>query len=179
MELPRFATAFGFVGLAALTFVVIGRPDERDWAASEARRSTDIAGALQAAQADAPAPVAASAPASTPAEVAAAGIALHSVSVDLPDRGIMFSGPGSDPANSNCLVCHSAGMVLNQPDLPRAAWVAEVSKMINAYKAPVAPQDVGAIVDYLVSIKGAKKSWHISSFVRPGVFRSLETDHAL
>jgi len=47
-------------------------------------------------------------------------------------------------------------MVLNQPALPAAAWQAEVGKMINTYKAPVAPEDVAAIVDYLVRAKGAK-----------------------
>jgi hypothetical protein len=47
-------------------------------------------------------------------------------------------------------------MVLNQPALPKQAWAAEVNKMINNYKAPIAPEDVGAIVDYLIALKGAK-----------------------
>jgi hypothetical protein len=47
-------------------------------------------------------------------------------------------------------------MVLNQPALPRAQWDAEVIKMHTAYKAPIDPKDVDAILDYLVSIKGAK-----------------------
>jgi hypothetical protein len=54
------------------------------------------------------------------------------------------------------LACHSAGMVLNQPALPKQAWATEVNKMINNYEAPVAPEDVGAIVDYLTALKGAK-----------------------
>jgi hypothetical protein len=48
-------------------------------------------------------------------------------------------------------------MVLNQPALPKAAWEAEVKKMMNAYKAPVAPEDVGAIVDYLSGLQAPKK----------------------
>jgi len=44
-------------------------------------------------------------------------------------------------------------MVLTQPALPKATWEAEVHKMINTYKAPVAEKDVGAIVDYLVKTK--------------------------
>ncbi|MDQ7251574.1 c-type cytochrome [Dongia sedimenti] len=88
--------------------------------------------------------------------VADSDIVLKSVSTDLPDPGRMFEGPGSDAANNNCLACHSAGMVLNQPGLTRDAWAAEVNKMIHAYHAPVEPQDVAAIVDYLARIKGAQ-----------------------
>ena len=87
---------------------------------------------------------------------AASPIELKPVKVDLPDSDRMFKGPGADAINNNCLACHSAGMVLNQPELSKQAWAAEVNKMINAYKAPVAPEDVGAIVDYLNRVKGAK-----------------------
>lgn len=87
---------------------------------------------------------------------AASPVELKPVKVDLPDSDRMFPDPGADAINNNCLACHSAGMVLNQPELSKQAWAAEVSKMINAYKAPVAPEDVGAIVDYLARVKGAK-----------------------
>lgn len=85
---------------------------------------------------------------------AASAIELKPVKVDLPDSDRMFPGPGADAINNNCLACHSAGMVLNQPELSKKSWAAEVSKMISAYKAPVAPEDIGAIVDYLARIKG-------------------------
>ena len=88
---------------------------------------------------------------------AATPLELKSVKIDLPDSDKMFpDGPGSDAINNNCLACHSAGMVLNQPALSKQAWAAEVSKMINNYKAPVAPEDVGPIVVYLTALKGAK-----------------------
>ncbi|MEA2820256.1 MAG: hypothetical protein QOJ86_2260 [Bradyrhizobium sp.] len=88
---------------------------------------------------------------------AATPFELKPVKVDLPDSDRMFSdGPGSDAINNNCLACHSADMVLNQPALSKQAWAAEVAKMINAYKAPVASEDVGPIVDYLAGLKGAK-----------------------
>ena len=80
-------------------------------------------------------------------------LTLKSVSIDLPDRGTMFSGPGSDVVNNNCLACHSAGMVLNQPALAAAVWQAEAEKMIHVYKAPVDEKDVPAIVTYLARIK--------------------------
>ena len=47
-------------------------------------------------------------------------------------------------------------MVLNQPALPTVQWQAEVEKMRPAYKAPIDPKDVDAILDYLVSVKGEK-----------------------
>lgn len=47
-------------------------------------------------------------------------------------------------------------MVLNQPAMTKTQWQAEVDKMRLAFKAPIDAEDVGPIVDYLVSIKGAK-----------------------
>jgi hypothetical protein len=88
---------------------------------------------------------------------AGATLELKSVTLDLPDSDRTFpAGPGSDAINNNCLACHSADMVLNQPALSKDAWTAEVNKMISAYKAPVAPEDVGAIIDYLTRIQAAK-----------------------
>jgi len=78
------------------------------------------------------------------------GVTLRSVSVDLPDPGrLLPGGDAADAINNNCLACHSAGMVLNQPSLSRDEWQAEVTKMRDTYKAPIAPQDVDAIVNYL------------------------------
>ena len=85
------------------------------------------------------------------------GFSLKSVNVDLPTGDRMFpDGPGADAANNNCLACHSAGMVLNQPALSKAQWQAEVDKMRLSYKAPIDPKDVSAVVEYLVSIAGTK-----------------------
>jgi cytochrome c5 len=96
--------------------------------------------------------------ASTPSvSVGATRIELKSTKVDLPESDRMFpDGQGSDAINNNCLACHSADMVLNQPAMSKDAWTSEVKKMINNYKAPIVPEDVGPIVDYLVALKGAK-----------------------
>ena len=84
-------------------------------------------------------------------------LVLKSVNIDLPAGDRMFpGGAGSDAANNNCLAYHSVGMVLNQPAMSKAQWRAEVDKMRTAYKAPIHPQDVDTIVNYLGSIKGAK-----------------------
>src|ERR1700754_803030 len=81
--------------------------------------------------------------------------AIKSVTVDLPAGDALFPGGSSaDAINNNCLACHSADMVLNQPALSKPAWESEVGKMIKAYRAPIDESDVPAIVDYLVKMKG-------------------------
>jgi cytochrome c5 len=81
--------------------------------------------------------------------------ALKSLKLDVPTSDAMFpAGPGSEAINNNCLACHSADHVLNQPSLSREAWQEVVDKMIRAYKAPVGPDDAKAIVDYLARTKG-------------------------
>jgi hypothetical protein len=82
--------------------------------------------------------------------------ALKSLRLDVPTSDTMFpANPGSDAINNNCLACHSADHVLNQPSLSRETWQEVVNKMITSYKAPVDPDDGKAIVDYLVRTKGA------------------------
>jgi hypothetical protein len=96
-------------------------------------------------------------PAAAPSTVSAAGITLQSVSVDLPNSDRTFSGGAeADAINNNCLTCHSAGMVLNQPALTRSAWQQEVDKMRGQYKAPLNEADLPAIVAYLAAHKGAQ-----------------------
>jgi cytochrome c5 len=116
---------------AAMVVVAIGPPGRQGGASL-------VAAAAQSAPA--------------PSAVSANGVTLRSVSVDNPDSDRTFAGPGADVVNNNCLTCHSAGMVLTQPRLPRAVWQAEVEKMRNTYKAPVDAEDVPAIVDYLANL---------------------------
>jgi mono/diheme cytochrome c family protein len=79
---------------------------------------------------------------------------ITSTTIDLPAGDALFPGGSiADAVNNNCLACHSADMALNQPTLSRAAWQAEVRKMINIYKAPIDEADVPLIVDYLAKIK--------------------------
>lgn len=89
--------------------------------------------------------------------ITTAGFTLTSVSVEFPVSDRMFpAGPGVEVVQANCAACHSAGMVLNQPILTRSAWEAEVNKMLAVYKAPVAAEDVPAIVDYLAGMTVSK-----------------------
>ena len=82
---------------------------------------------------------------------------LKSVNITLPESKRDFPpGPGVDVARDNCSACHSIGMILNQPTMPKAGWEAEVAKMRNVYKAPVDEKNVPTIVEYLTAIKGPK-----------------------
>ncbi len=81
---------------------------------------------------------------------------LTTITVSLPDPLRQFQGADAAAINNNCLVCHSAGMVLNQPAMNKATWTVEVNKMINAFKAPVQKADVPAIIAYLVKHKGTR-----------------------
>jgi mono/diheme cytochrome c family protein len=81
---------------------------------------------------------------------------LKPVNLDMPsDDAIVFpSGPGEEAISGNCLACHSADHVMNQPPLDREHWHEVVEKMIKAYKAPITEEDAKTIVDYLVRVKG-------------------------
>jgi hypothetical protein len=79
---------------------------------------------------------------------------FRSVKIVLPTGGELYpDGPDVEAIDNNCLACHSIEMVLTQPMLSKATWTAEVSKMRNVYKAPVADEDIDAIVNYLISMK--------------------------
>jgi mono/diheme cytochrome c family protein len=87
----------------------------------------------------------------------ARALTLKSVNVTLPDSDRELpAGPGLAAVQGNCISCHSPGMILAQPALPKAAWEAEVAKMRNVYKAPVSEKDVPDIVSYLTAVKGTK-----------------------
>lgn len=86
------------------------------------------------------------------ATLAAAAPAFKPQSMELPPDAASFpDGPNVKTVNQNCLACHSADMVLDQPLLPKATWAAEVTKMRNVYKAPIGDADAALIVDYLAA----------------------------
>ena len=68
---------------------------------------------------------------------------------DLPD------GPGKDAFSVNCVICHSPRYVLTQPKFSKKVWTAEVDKMRKTYGATIAEDQVPAIIDYLVAIRGS------------------------
>ena len=87
----------------------------------------------------------------------AQALTLKSVDVTLPNSDRQLpDGPGLAAVQGNCISCHTPGMILTQPALPKAAWEAEVAKMRNVYKAPINENAVPDIVTYLTAVKGAK-----------------------
>ena len=80
------------------------------------------------------------------------------VTVDLPvSRSAFPPGDGADIANGQCLICHSAGMVLRQPPLTEDEWTAEINKMRTAFGAPMPADQIAALAKYLRSINGAQQ----------------------
>jgi sulfite dehydrogenase (cytochrome) subunit B len=59
-------------------------------------------------------------------------------------------GPGMETAQNNCVTCHSLDYISTQPpNRGKAFWQTEVTKMIEAYHAPIDDADAQTIVDYL------------------------------
>ncbi len=57
---------------------------------------------------------------------------------------------GADKVEANCAACHTLDYIpMNSPFLNAAGWDAEVTKMINAFGAPISADDAKIIGDYL------------------------------
>src|SRR5262249_21566782 len=66
----------------------------------------------------------------TPSIVTGGRVTLHSVDVRFPNSDSTFPGGSkADAINNDCLICHSAGMVLDQASLSRAGWQDIVNQM--------------------------------------------------
>ena len=63
-------------------------------------------------------------------------------------------GPGKEKA-AVCVACHSVDyIVMNSRFMTKAGWTASVNKMINAFGAPIAKEDVDALATYLAQQYG-------------------------
>jgi cytochrome c5 len=81
-----------------------------------------------------------------------------------PRRRVTYSGekqvplkdaPGHDVVENNCAACHSLDYPrINAPLMDHKMWQAEVDKMINAFGAPIEPNDAKVIVDCLTKNYG-------------------------
>ena len=67
--------------------------------------------------------------------------------------------PGYAKAQANCTMCHSAEYMLYQPpNAARPYWDAMVHRMKAVFKAPIADEDMPAIVDYLAATYGNRQA---------------------
>jgi hypothetical protein len=64
---------------------------------------------------------------------------------------------GEELFNTHCITCHSLRYIEMQPAFPRKTWEKITDKMIKSFGAPIDDSSAVKIVDYLMSIKGAKK----------------------
>lgn len=78
------------------------------------------------------------------------------INIDLPTGSVAFpNGHGSDIADANCLICHSASMVLRQPPLTVAEWHKHGNrKDENSFGAPITSDQIDPLAQYLSSING-------------------------
>lgn len=67
-----------------------------------------------------------------------------------PETARLKPGPGADLVTISCTLCHSVDYISTQPPLNRAQWKAAITKMQQKYGAPVAPDKVDSLLDYLV-----------------------------
>jgi hypothetical protein len=64
-------------------------------------------------------------------------------------------GPRQELVRANCSICHSLDYIqMNSVFLNREGWQKSVDKMIKVMGAPIRPEDVPAIVEYLTAAYG-------------------------
>jgi mono/diheme cytochrome c family protein len=86
------------------------------------------------------------------------------VTVELPASTTLFPGGSAQSvANSQCLICHSAGMVLRQPARTQMQWTETINKMRSAYGAPIAAGQVDALAAYLTGVVSVDSSTQSAS----------------
>ncbi len=66
-------------------------------------------------------------------------------------------GKGFDAVQSNCLMCHSFGYILNQGPQSYGFWSKKIQKMITHFKAPMTKEDIKTVNDYLFKHYGNGK----------------------
>lgn len=88
--------------------------------------------------------------------LALAALVIGTVTAQADEKPVpLKDGPGHETVENTCSICHSLDYIrTNSPFMTPQIWEAEVNKMINAYGAPVSPEDAKTIIDYLVKNYG-------------------------
>ncbi len=66
-------------------------------------------------------------------------------------------GKGFDTVQSDCLMCHSFGYIINQGPQSREFWRHKIKKMIVHFGAPIDKKNAKIIEDYLFTHYGNGK----------------------
>jgi cytochrome c551/c552 len=80
----------------------------------------------------------------------ALGAALAALSVSSPAQDRLIPGPGSELTQARCGTCHEIGYVTRAPQ-SRAQWEDVMRVMVVERGAPVTPDEVKIITDYLAT----------------------------
>ncbi len=73
------------------------------------------------------------------------------------EQDALKEGPGRDVVQVNCSRCHSTDYIpMNSPFMKRAAWEATVNKMVKVMGAPIRPEDIPIIIEYLTKYYGVE-----------------------
>lgn len=60
------------------------------------------------------------------------------------------NGAGKELVAAYCIACHSLDYIpMHAPILDKQGWQKTVNKMVKAMGAPIKPEDIAPIVDYL------------------------------
>jgi hypothetical protein len=87
--------------------------------------------------------------------VAAAFIARAADEWSLPPEKPQFkAGKGAELVQANCLICHSSEYITTQPAFTRDQWKASVTKMQQKFGAPIPPEHIEPLADYLAANYG-------------------------
>jgi hypothetical protein len=65
-------------------------------------------------------------------------------------------GPHREAFQTNCVICHSPLLPLNQPTITQKQWTEVVHKMVSAYGAPMTPDDETHVVEYLTAVQATR-----------------------
>lgn len=69
----------------------------------------------------------------------------------------MKEGKGMYSTKGKCNMCHSWGYTINQGPQSKKFWHKKVIKMITVFHAPIKPEDIDEVVEYLYENYGNGK----------------------
>ena len=64
----------------------------------------------------------------------------------------LIDAPGADLTTASCTTCHSLDYIpMNAAIMSRGSWEKSIHKMIDKFGAPIRPEDVEQILNYLTA----------------------------